>query len=209
MSDLVRRTAPDAPSLILASTSTGRRAILDGVGLTFETMAPGVDEDEVKLSMGAEKAPAAAVAEALAELKAVRVSQRRPEALVIGADQVLACDGALFDKPRDLAEARSHLRRLRGKTHELATAVAVAKGGGRIWHHNAVARLTVRPFSDRFLDEYVERCGETLTTSVGAYRIEGPGPQLFSRIEGDYFTILGLPLLPLLDFLRGHDVVKY
>ncbi len=194
------------PPLVLASTSPTRRRLLENTGLGFEAVSPGVDEEEVKLSLTASGASGAQIAETLAELKANRVSARFPQALVIGADQVLSCNGVLFDKPPDMDHARAQLQALRGKPHELLTAVCVAKAGGRVWHHNAVARLTMRAFSDAFLDDYLQRAGEDVLGSVGVYRLEGLGAQLFSRIDGDFFTILGLPLLPLLGFLREHGV---
>ncbi len=181
--------------------------MLRDVGLTFDSQAPGVDEDEVKLSLKANKANAAQIAETLAELKALRVSARRPDALVIGADQVLDCNGILFDKPPDLDHARAQLIALRGKTHVLATSVCVARSGVRLWHHNAQARLTMRNFSDGFLDDYIKACGLDILGSVGAYRLEGLGAQLFAKIDGDFFAILGLPLLALLDFLRGRGAL--
>jgi septum formation protein len=193
--------------LILASTSATRQRLLREAGLGFDSQAPGVDEDAVKASLKSEQAGAAQIAETLAELKALRVSARQPEALVIGADQVLDCNGVLFDKPPDLAHARAQLQALRGKIHILATAVCVAQNGARLWHHNAQARLIMRPFSDAFLDDYLKAAGADVLGSVGVYRLEGLGAQLFSRIDGDFFTILGLPLLPLLDFLRGRGVL--
>jgi septum formation protein len=194
-------------NLILASTSATRQRLLREAGLGFDSQAPGVDEDAVKASLKSEQAGAAQIAETLAELKALRVSARRPEALVIGADQVLDCNGVLFDKPPNLAHARAQLQALRGKTHILATTVCVAQNGARLWHHNAQARLVMRPFSDAFLDDYLKAAGADVLGSVGVYRLEGLGAQLFSRIDGDFFTILGLPLLPLLDFLRGRGVL--
>ena len=194
-------------ALILASSSPTRRRVLEAAGLAFEVETPGVDEDEIKLSLRAHKASGAQIAETLAELKAQRVSARHPGALVIGADQVLECNGILFDKPPDLAHARAQLQALRGKTHVLLTAICVAQNGARIWHHNGRVTLAMRPFSDAFLDDYLRRGGEDLLGSVGAYRLEGLGAQLFSQIDGDWFSILGVPLLPLLDFLRGHNLV--
>jgi septum formation protein len=196
----------DVP-IVLASTSATRQRMLREAGLAFESQPPGVDEDEVKLSLMGSKAGAAQIAETLAELKALRVSSRRPDALVIGADQVLDCNGTMFDKPPDLDHARAQLVALRGKTHVLATSVCVAQNGARLWHHNAQARLTMRPFSDAFLNRYMTSGGADLLGSVGAYRLEGLGAQLFSRIDGDFFTILGLPLLALLDFLRGRGAI--
>jgi len=194
------------PPLILASTSPTRRRVLENAGLDFEVAAPGVDEEEIKLSLKTTGASGAQIAETLAELKANRISAKAEGALVIGADQILSCNGVLFDKPPDMDHARAQLQALRGKPHELLTAVCVAKNGGRVWHHNAIARLTMRQFSDDFLDEYLARAGEDVLGSVGVYRLEGLGSHLFSRIDGDFFTILGLPLLPLLGFLRENGI---
>ena len=195
-----------ATPLILASTSESRRRLLGDAGLSFEIVPPGVDEDEAKRSLAAERAPPQDVAEALAELKAVRVSGRHPAALVIGGDSTLACNGRLFDKPPTVAAARQQLLELRGQTHDLISSVVVAQGGARIWHHTERGRLTMRPFDEVFLDAYLARAGDSVTTSVGAYRLESVGAHLFSRVEGDYFTILGLPLLPLLSFLQSHGI---
>jgi septum formation protein len=192
--------------LILASTSQSRRELLTNAGLKFEIKPPGVDEDEVKLSLLAQKADAIAVATTLAELKATRVSARHPEAFTIGGDSTLSCEGRLFDKPPTMEAAREQLHALSGKTHELVSSVVVARGGVRIWHHTERARLTMRPFSEAFLDAYLAEAGDTVLSSVGAYRLESVGANLFSEIEGDYFTILGLPLLPLLSFLAGHGI---
>jgi septum formation protein len=193
--------------LILASSSPTRRRVLQAAGLEFSVAAPGVDEEEVKRSLRAQGATGMQIAETLAELKAQRISARHDGALVIGADQVLECNKVLFDKPADLAHARGQLQALRGKSHDLLCAICVAQNGARIWHHNGRVTLRMRPFSDAFLDEYLRRAGEDLLGSVGAYRLEGLGAQLFSRIDGDWFSILGVPLLPLLDFLRGHKLV--
>jgi len=192
--------------LILASASVSRRQMLQNAGLDFTIETSGVDEDEVKLSLSAEKAAPRDIAETLAELKAKRVSKRNPEAMVIGADSTLACNGRLFDKPPTMEAARKQLQALAGQTHELHSSVVVARGGVRLWHCNDSARLTMRPLPDAFLDAYLARAGEAVTTSVGAYQLEGLGAHLFTRVEGDYFTILGLPLLPLLSFLAGHGI---
>jgi septum formation protein len=167
-----------------------------------------IDEAEVKASLRAEGAEADEAAAALAELKALRVSSAQPGVPVIGADQILVCDDVWFEKPGDKTRARSQLEALRGRDHELVTSVCVALGGAVIWRHGARARLTMRSFSDEFLAEYLVAEGAAVHDCVGAYRLEGLGAQLFARVEGDYFAILGLPLLPLLDFLRGHGVVK-
>lgn len=195
-----------APALILASASPSRRQLLANAGLTFEIEPSGVDEDEVKRSLLGERARPQDVAETLAEIKATRVSARHPAAMVIGADSTLACDGQQFDKPPSLVAARRHLQALAGRTHELCSSVVVAQAGVRLWHCNERARLTMRPLSESFLDAYLARAGEAVTTSVGAYQLEGLGAHLFSRVDGDYFTILGLPLLPLLSFLAGHGI---
>ncbi len=195
------------PTVILASASASRGALLREAGIAIERDPASVDEDDVKLSFRNQNGSAAQVAEALAELKAQVVSQRYEGALVIGADQMLQCGGVWFDKPVDRDHARGHLIALRGKTHELLSAVCVIRDGECLWRHLESARLTMRPFSDAFLDEYLAAAGKSVCASVGAYRLENRGAQLFSRIEGDYFTILGLPLLPLLGFLVNHGVI--
>lgn len=199
--------APPRP-LILASASKSRANLMRAAGLDFEMIPAHVDEDAIKASLKAEGASAADCALALAEFKAGTISQRHPEALVIGADQMLDCGGQWFDKPKDVAGARNHLLTLRGKTHVLPTSVAVALNGAPIWHHTALPRLTVRDFSDEFLSHYLEAVGPAVTSSVGAYHLEGRGAQIFSKVEGDFFTVLGLPLLELLAFLREHQMVR-
>ena len=193
------------PSLILASASPSRRQMLASAGLSFNIEPAGVDEEEITRSLGSRAAPQE-LASTLAEMKAVKVSSRRPEAIVIGADSTLACNGRLFDKPPTLDAARKQLMALRGQTHELFSSVVVARGGERLWHWSERARLTMRPFSESFVDAYLARAGAGVLTSVGAYQLEGLGAHLFSRVDGDYFTILGLPLLPLLSFLTGHGI---
>lgn len=193
--------------VILASGSKARAAILAGAGVTFETAIAGVDEAAVKTGLLAEGNGPREVAEALAELKAVRVSRKHPGALVIGADQTLDLKGQLFDKAENLAEARERLRHLRGKTHKLHSAVVVALDGQAIWREVPAAKLTMRPFTDAFLEDFLVRGGEGLLGSVGCYRLEDDGVQLFSRIDGDYFTILGLPLMGLLDLLRRYGAL--
>lgn len=193
--------------VILASASKSRANLLRAAGVNVEIVPAHADEEAVKNALKAEGATAAQCAETLAELKAVQVSHRHDNVLVIGADQMLECEGVWFDKPVDMAGARNHLVALRGKAHVLPTAVAVALNGARIWHHVATPRLTVHPYSDAFIDGYLKAAGTAVLSSVGAYQLEGLGAQLFSKIEGDFFTILGLPLLPLLAFLREHEVV--
>lgn len=199
--------AATTTSVVLASGSRVRARLLEDAGVEFITEPAGVDEREVKSALRAEGASASEVAEALAELKAVRVSLRHPGALVVGADQMLVCDGTWFDKPADRVRARADLMALRGRTHELACCACVARDGARLWHHPASARLTMRAFSDRFIDRYLEALDETALDCVGVYQLEGLGAQLFEEVDGDFFSILGLPLLPLLAFLRTHEVV--
>lgn len=190
--------------LILASQSAIRADILTGAGLAFRQENSGIDEAPIKAALEKAGENAEKVAETLASAKARSVSLTYPEALVIGADQVLVCAGRSFDKPATLEEARRHLETLRGQVHCLETAVAVFQNGSCLWHFEAAPELEMRKFSDSFLTRYLEEVGEKALWSVGAYQIEGPGLQLFERIEGDYFSILGLPILPLLDFLRAE-----
>ena len=193
-------------AVTLASGSASRRALLTAAGVSAEAVAPNVDEESYRTAMRADGVSVRDQAMQLAEMKAVRVSQSRP-GLVIGGDQMLALGEEAFDKPRDLAEAKNHLIRLSGKSHTLETAIVVCEEGRSVWRHLARPKLTMRALSPEFIDDYVARCGDTLLTTVGAYQLEGPGAQLFSRIEGDYFSILGLPLLPLLDYLRVRKVL--
>lgn len=194
--------------LILASTSATRQRLLRAAGLRFTAEAAHVDEASVIESLAAEKAKPRDVADVLAELKAVKISHRHPEATVIGADQVLSLGAEMFQKPVDRDAAREQLQRLRGRMHVLSSGVCVARGGSVVWRVVEEARLTMRAFSDDFLDVYLVDAGEDILGSVGAYHVEGVGIQLFSKIEGDAFTIQGLPLLPLIDFLRTHGMVR-
>ena len=158
--------------------------------------------------MIAERANAAAIADVLAEQKARSISRQRPHDLVIGADQILEMKGQIFSKPRNQEIARQNLVQLRGRAHRLFSCVCIVRGGDRIWQSLDSATLTMRAFSDEFLDQYLESIGNNALAGPGSYRIEEEGSQLFSAIDGDYFTILGLPLLPLLDFLRVHGVLR-
>lgn len=194
-------------ALVLASASPVRNWVLKNAGLTFEVDAAEIDEAEIKKDCHAAATTAEGVATTLAEAKALAVSRRRPDAWVIGADQVLVFEGTIFDKPMDVEEAASHLRRFRGRSHDLVSAVCVAFGSRSRWLYSEVVTLHVRDFSNAFLDTYIADAGESILASVGAYRLEGLGAQLFSRIEGDYFAVLGLPLLPLLNFLRDREVI--
>ena len=195
------------PNLVLASASASRAGMLTRAGVAFVKDASAVDEDEIKHAMRAEGASVEDLAVTLSEMKARQVGRRHPGTLVVGSDQVLVCEDRWFDKPADRASARAQLLALRGKTHSLISAVLVLRDGERLWHHIGRARLTVRPFSEDFLEAYLDQAGDAVLSSVGGYQLEGLGAQLFSRVEGDYFTILGMPLLPLLDFLRNHGVV--
>ena len=194
--------------LILASTSTARQRLLKAAGLSFAAEAANVDEASALESLRAEGARPRDVADFLAELKAVKVSNRHPQATVIGADQVLSLGPEIFQKPGSVDGARAQLKRLRGQAHVLSSAVTVVREGSVIWRDVREARLTMRDFSDAFLETYLADAGEEILWSVGAYHVEGLGIQLFSKIEGDTFAIQGLPLLPLLDFLRTHGMVE-
>jgi septum formation protein len=190
-------------SIVLASKSAARRSVLEGAGVPFEVQVAGVDEEAIKAGMLAEGAGAREIADALAETKAIRVSQKTA-GFVIGSDQTLEFEGRLYDKAESLEAARARLIELRGKPHKLHSAVVVAKDGAPIWRELVTATLTMRDFSDAFLDAYLAQEGEAALGSVGCYRLEGMGAQLFAKVEGDYFAILGLPLWGLLDLLRRH-----
>ncbi len=188
--------------LILASGSATRAALLSAAGLAFEARPPAIDEDEVKRGARGEGVSADDTAVLLAEMKASRIARSVPDAIVIGADQLLVCEDRWFDKPPTMADARAQLQALRGRAHTLVTAVLCQRGGQRLWTHIARPKLTMRDFSDSFLDDYLAREGEAVLSSVGAYRLEGLGVQLFDAVLGDHSSVLGLPMLPLLGFLR-------
>lgn len=194
-------------SIVLASASRTRAELLRKAGIECAIEPARIDETAVKQSLQAAGASPDAAAMTLAELKATKLSRRHGDPLVIGADQLLTCGAAWFDKPPDLTHARAQLIALRGRTHHLYSAVCVARNGAVIWRHSEQPRLRMRAFSDGFLDTYLAEVGEAALQSVGAYQLEGLGAQLFAEVEGDYFAILGLPLLPLLDFLRSRGVV--
>lgn len=192
--------------LILASQSQARRAMLDVAGVPHEAMRPGVDEDSAKASLAA--LSPRDLADALAELKAVKLSGRHPEALVLGCDSVVTLeDGTLLDKPESREQAADHLRLLSGKRHDLISAAVIAEGGNAVWRHVDRARMHVRTLSEGFISAYLDAEWPAISGCVGCYRIEGPGVQLFAGIEGSQFTILGLPLLPVLDYLRTRKLV--
>jgi septum formation protein len=187
--------------LVLASKSTIRHAILRDAGIPVAVEPADIDERAIE-QRSAEQ-DAGELAAVLAREKARTVAARRPGRLVLGADQTLALGERCFSKPADRAGARRQLAALRGQTHELHSAVALARGSSVLFEHREVARLTMRSFSDQFLEAYLDAAGAAVTASVGAYQLEKVGIQLFERIEGDHFTILGLPVLPLLEFLRS------
>ena len=197
-----------APAVILASASHSRRDMLRRAGVSLRVEPAHIDEEDVKAALRAAAGGALHAAEALAEMKAAKISARHPEALVIGADQILDCDGRWFEKPRDLASATAQLRALSGRRHTLATGVCLVGGGRRLWHRNETATLTMRPLSDDFIADYLAAIGDEALSTVGAYKLEGLGAQLFADIDGDFFTILGLPLLPVLDILREQGVLR-
>jgi len=192
--------------IILASGSASRRALLAGAGVDARSLKPNVDEDAAKQAMRGDGMSVRDQAMQLAEMKAVKVS-RSQSGLVIGGDQMLNLEGEAFDKPPNLAQAAEHLRKLSGKSHTLETAIVLAENGVPVWRHLARPKLTVRPISEAFISAYIAACGEALLSTVGAYQLEGAGAQLFTKIEGDYFSILGLPLLPLLDYLRVRSIL--
>jgi septum formation protein len=192
--------------LILASKSAARAAMLRQAGLAVDLVPADVDERALDEALAREGRDPAAIARALGEAKALAVSRAHPDAVVIGADQTLALGPRRFSKPASMAAARDALVALRGRTHHLHSGVAVARGGEIVFSDVASAAMTMRPFSDAFLDAYLAGAGERLLSSVGCYQLEAEGIQLFERIEGDYFTILGMPLLPLLSALRAQGL---
>ena len=196
---------PDPQSVILASTSQSRRSMLKAAGIAFIAEAADIDERQVEAAMP--DLGVKGVAAALAEAKAAAVSARHPGALVIGADQTLGLGDRAFHKPASPAAARDQLIALRGGTHQLHSAVCCVRDGRPVFHHVATAQMTMRRFSDDWLDWYMATAGDAVLASVGCYQVEGPGIQLFEAIDGDYFTIIGLPLLPLLAALREQGVL--
>lgn len=195
------------PQLILASQSPFRRMLMENAGLVFEAQAARIDERAAEAALAASDPTPPEVAEALAIEKAREVAGRNPGAIVIGSDQTLSLDGRVFHKPADMAEAKSHLTAMAGRTHALNCGIALVRDGETLWKHVSIARLTMRPLSEAFIDRHLARVGTRVLASVGAYQLEGEGVQLFERIEGDYFTILGLPLLPLLAKLRDLGAI--
>jgi septum formation protein len=188
--------------LILASSSMSRRLMLEAAGVAFTVVAPAVDEDVIKNRLIANGADGATIAHTLAEAKALAVSKSHPNALVLGADQILICESRIFSKAIDRTEARATLHALRGRTHDLISAAVIAKGGSALWRWTDLARLTMREFTEAFLDEYLTGEMPDLLGSVGCYHIEGRGAQLFTEVKGDHFCIRGLPLIGVLEALR-------
>jgi septum formation protein len=203
------KLGPDAraPRVILASASRIRSTMLANAGVRVVCEPAAVDEGVVKDAMRGRGEDVDAIASALAELKAAAISARHPDALVIGADSMIACGDTHFDKPADAARAVDQLLGLSGRTHRLLSAAVAMRGGIRVWWKVDAAHLTMRAFDRDFAERYVATIGDAATSSVGAYQLEGLGAQLFTRVEGDFFTVLGLPLLPLLDFLRTQGVI--
>ena len=192
--------------LVLASGSKSRAALMRGAGIRFEQITSHVDEDHLKATMREANATTMEQAEALAELKARKVSLKET-GIVFGADQMLDLEGAQFDKPKSVGEARENLLEMRGKTHTLETALVACQNGAPIWRTLTRPQLKMRNFTEDFLDRYLGQEGDDVMTTVGAYKLEGRGVQLFERIEGDYFSILGLPLIQMLDWLRDREIL--
>jgi len=195
------------PTIILASTSPFRRRLLENAGLTIKPEAPNVDERALEAPLAGTGVTPDEVALILAEAKAAEVSTRYPDSWVIGGDQTLSLEDRIFHKPKDMEDARRHLLALSGKMHLLNSAVVLARGGEAVWTHVSIASMTMRPLDPAFIGRHLARVGDKALTSVGAYQIEGEGIQLFEKIEGDYFTIVGVPLLPLLAKLRELKVI--
>ncbi|NIY71441.1 septum formation protein Maf [Marivivens donghaensis] len=193
--------------IILASGSEIRKTLLRNANIPFESVLPRVDEEMIKMSLQAEEANPRDIADALAEAKARKVSQKNPGKLVIGCDQVLDFDGQVLSKPESPDDARAQLRAMRGKTHRLLSAAVIYKDAEPLWRHVGVVRLTMRDFSDAYLDDYVDRNWDSIRWSVGAYKIEEEGIRLMARTEGDYFTILGLPMVELVNYLIVRGVL--
>lgn len=194
--------------LILASQSASRRAMLAAAAIPFTAVSASVDEESVKTTLLAEGLAPRDMADALAELKAIKVSSRDPQALVLGCDSVVVLDdGSMLDKPVSRENARAHLTRLSGKRHDLVSAAVIAEAGRPVWRVVDRAKMHVRPLSEAFIETYLDQEWPEIAGCVGCYRIEGPGAQLFTRIEGSQFTVLGLPLLQVLDYLRIRGVM--
>ncbi len=193
--------------IVLASGSITRRRLLEAAGVPFDVEPANVDEDEFKLGLRAEGAAGIEIAEVLAEAKAMYVSRKRAGRMILGADQILECDGETFDKPVNREDAVRQLRSLRGRRHELISYAVIVRDGQRIWQGVDRARLEMRETSDEFIDAYLDTIGDDVYNGPGGYRVEALGVQLFRRIDGSHYTILGLPLLALLDYLRDNGIL--
>ena len=194
--------------LILASGSPIRAKLLQQSGIDFEIVTAAVDEDMMKAAMLSEQAPHRDIADKLAEIKALKVSQKNPENLVLGCDQILSYDGQVFSKPKDQSDLRKQLSVLKSGTHELFSAAVICQDAKPIWRFIGKARLTMRDFSETFLDNYIEQNWKLVENCVGGYQIEGEGIRLFQRLDGDYFSVLGMPLLEIMNFLTVRGVIK-
>ena len=195
-------------TLVLASSSRTRARMLQAAGVAIEIAAPAIDEPELMASLRESGAAVDRAAEVLAEMKAKRVATRFPGRFVLGCDQMLECEGVWLDKARSRDHAREQLQMLRGRPHHLITSAVLVRDEQRLWHHTDKADMRFRDFSDAFLDEYLAAAGPDILEAVGGYQLEGLGAQLFERIHGDFFTILGLPLLPVLQVLRTHGLLR-
>jgi septum formation protein len=193
--------------LILASKSGSRKSLMNGAGLSYDAISADIDERAVEEPLRIAGQSPSAIARALAEAKALWVSQRHPDAFVIGSDQTLSLDDRIFHKPRDMQDAADHIRAFSGRTHHLNCGVAIAQDGKVQWSDISTAAMSMRTVSEDFLARYLKMAGDGILLSVGAYHFEGPGIQLFNNIDGDYFTILGLPMLKLLDGLRSLGAI--
>lgn len=194
--------------IILASGSEIRQTLLRNAGVLIEVVPAQVDEEAIKKAMEAEQAPPRDIADTLAEIKAQKISRKYPGALVLGCDQVLSFEGRILSKPENPGQAQDQLFALRGKRHQLLSAAVLCKDGKPVWRHVGVVRMEMRKFSDTFLEGYLKRNWDSIRHSVGGYKLEEEGVRLFNRVQGDYFTVLGLPLLELLSYLTASGELE-